>query len=149
MTGAFCFASYVFQAEFLLEDVDLHMWQSCKMVFSFLSRWGLARVREECDQRLVRGLGVTPALRHRPRPGTDFTLVVGAEYSPQSCFGSVTRFCTVGTSLKAGLSPNFSGYCLVSSVFRYTQWLQLYGRNDQKSFPCLFQLSHICKFKGA
>ena len=103
----FCFA-YVSQAEFLLKDVDLHMWQRCKMVFSFLSRWGLAKVREECGERLVRRLGVEPALRHRARPDTDFTLLVGAEYSPQSRFGPVTRFCTVGPSLKAGLSPNFS-----------------------------------------
>ena len=104
----FCFA-YVSQAEFLLKDVDLHMWQRCKMVFSFLSRWGLAKVREECGERLVRRLGVEPALRHRARPDTDFTLLVGAEYSPQSRFGSATRFCRVGPPSKAGLSPNFSG----------------------------------------
>ena len=61
----FCIA-YVPEAELLLKDVDLHMWQRCKMVFSFLSRWGLAKVREECDERLVRCLGVEPALRHRP-----------------------------------------------------------------------------------
>ena len=46
MAGAFfCCASYVSQAEFLLKDVDLDIWQSCKMVFSFLSRWELAKVK--------------------------------------------------------------------------------------------------------
>lgn len=118
--------------------------KAVKWYFLSFPGGSLLKLREECDQRLVRCLGVEPALRHGPRPDTDFTFLVGAEYSPQSCFASVTRFCTVGPSLKAGLSPNFSGHSLVSSVFRYAQWLQSYDRNDQKSFPCFVStITHL------
>lgn len=72
-----CFVSYIFQAKFLLKDVDLHLWQRNSTVFSFLSRSRLAKIIKECDEQLVRCLGVEPALRHRRRTDTDSTLLVG------------------------------------------------------------------------
>ena len=65
----FCFAFYVFLAEFLLREINLHLWQRYSTIFSFFSG-AVKRIKGRC-------LGVGPECKHRRRADTDFTLLIG------------------------------------------------------------------------
>ena len=104
----FCsFVFYFFHAEFLLREINLYLWPRYSIILSFLFRSQFGKKIKGHDQQLVHCLGVDPEFKHRRRSDTDFTLLIGTQYSPQLCFGSVSPFCTIGSPLKAGLSPNF------------------------------------------
>lgn len=91
----------------LLREINLYLWPRYSTILSFCFRSQFGKKIKGHDQQLVHCLGVNPEFKHRRRSDTDFTLLIGTQYSPQLCFDSVSPFCTIGSPLKAGLSPNF------------------------------------------